>query len=68
MPPLYSRKPKLATPPFGPHPNHVPRNEMSYSLLLFRPEDDPPKKKVALQAFQILRFRAKDFVARDNIP
>jgi len=36
--------------------------------LSFRPEDGPPKKEVALRAFQILRFRAEDFVARGANP
>jgi hypothetical protein len=35
---------------------------------MLRPEDEPPQKNVALRASQILRFRAKDFVARGANP
>ena len=41
---------------------------MTQALRLLRAEHDPPKKKEAVRAFQILRFRAKDFVARGANP
>ena len=40
---------------------------MTLVLLSLRPEDGPPEK-LALRAVQTLRFRAKDFVAKDNVP